>query len=360
MAVACSGCMLDDIDPPGPPCPPRVFVSSDGEYRQFEGYHVHVDDHTGFYYVRPDYEVLDENSMTAEARAEARKHRWEEFVHAVEVNSKANEFITEASAKQFYFNLDHVSVMSGMNCFLNSSCSGEDGSGIFREYDFSNSFLNNRCPKEFSVCDLELAGGKYNYYCKQLSSGCASDSDCDQAGIVGWKTGHCENGICLADSCMSGYMLDGNSCVALECSEGTHVYVNPETGLKECEADTVEHCGAHDISCADRVPGWGSGSCELGKCVATQCDEAGGYDLKDGKCLAACIGTQVKCGGLCRDPLTDNDYCGATGTINSCASEGEKCAAGKVCVGGKCLQNSCSGDYPDICEITNEDGEKKN
>ena len=41
----------------------------------------------------------------------------------------------------------------------------------------------------------------------------------------------------------------------------------------------------------------------------------------------------------CIDPKSDNTYCGAT----SSSSTGESCGSGKVCVDGKCVQNSCSG-----------------
>ena len=360
LIAVCAGCTLDDINPPGPPCPPRLFVSEDGTYRQFSGYDVRHDGDSGYFYLLPDYEVLDESELSSAARAEARKHVWEGFEEAVMVNSKARHYTSEESAKSFSINLNHIAISGSMICVPGGSCEGEDNSGIWNKYNFDNEFMNNRCPNAFNMCDLEYENDTYNYYCRLGSLACTVNQDCYKAGIAGWEAGRCERGECIASACMSGYMLQGGRCVALDCPSGTHVYSNPETGMKDCEADDENNCGAHGFGCDERVPGWVSGSCQNAACIADACDVDAGYDLKDGKCLAACVGTQVKCGGLCRDALTDNDYCGATGTVNSCSTEGEKCSSGKVCVGGKCIQNTCSGDTPDICEITYEDGSKKN
>ncbi|MBR4985125.1 MAG: hypothetical protein IKY83_05240, partial [Proteobacteria bacterium] len=152
---------------------------------------------------------------------------------------------------------------------------------------------------------------------------------------------------CKAQQCVDGQCIDA-------CPKGEHTYGD------QCELDTVDNCGQHGYVCSEKVPGWVDGGCENGACVATECNADEGYTLDKGKCNAACIGSQVKCGGLCRDPLTDNEYCGATGTIVECATVGTKCGEGEVCVGGTCLKNSCKGDLPDLCEITYEDGTKKN
>ena len=64
-----------------------------------------------------------------------------------------------------------------------------------------------------------------------------------------------------------------------------------------------------------------------------------------------CVGTQVKCGEQCRDPMTDNMYCGAKGTVLTCESEGTKCSETQVCFEGECIQNDCSGDTPNLCVV---------
>ena len=295
-------------------CPPQLFVTADGTYRQFTGlYDAHKQSAAegGFYYVHPDYIDItfeDQPEYLASAlQAEAMKNKWEDFVRAVEANSKAKKYTTESAALGFSFDLHHISVSDGVNCEPGKVCDVGD---------YSDAFIGNLCPNEFNTCDLERVDNEYRYYCKQL-----------------------------------------------DCPAGQHVNINASTGKKICEPDDVDNCGAHGYACAQKVPGWIKGACMNAECHAEACDSAAGYELKDGKCLAACIGTQVKCGGLCRDPQTDNDYCGATGTINSCASEGKKCSQGQVCVGGTCKQNTCAKEHPDtpdLCEITYEDGHKEN
>ena len=347
-------------------CPPKLFVTAEGEYRQFIGYNVHVDSASGLYYVRPDYEVInfeDYDEDYAEViKQEAYKHKWEKFELAVEIKSKQGKYTTEEKALRFNYDLSHVVLGNGQICSPRELCIEDLDDGGTKNHNFDNAFLYNICPTEYGTCDLDEE--TKNYFCKKDVVSCSVDQDCYKAGIAGWEEGSCKfvdnNKACVATSCVSGYELKDGKCEALECPLGTHVFTDAETGKKACENDDENNCGAHGYACEQKVSGWVSGSCENAECVAKACKTEDGYDLKDGKCLAACIGTQVKCGGLCRDPLTDNEYCGATGTINTCADEGAKCTGGKVCVGGKCVQNTCSGDEPDLCEITYENGEKKN
>ncbi len=169
--------------------------------------------------------------------------------------------------------------------------------------------------------------------------------------ISNWVDGVCDNGICKVEECRDGYQptLDNLACASVKnCQSGEH-----QTADGSCEMDTVNHCGSIGNDCAN-LPGWVSGKCVNAKCVAEECDQANGYDLNKGVCSSACIGTQVNCGGKCRDPLTDTEYCGAKGTISTCEDEGKRCSDGQVCSFGECINNNCpetDPNNPDLCVI---------
>ncbi len=187
---------------------------------------------------------------------------------------------------------------------------------------------------------------------------CKDDTidDCGQAGykceenVTEWAGGRCENGICIVEACSTGFKpsTDARSC-ASDCNVGEpgEVGQHYDSAQQKCVEDDLDNCGQKGLVCAS-TSGWVSGQCLNNKCIAEECDASNGYTVVDGTCVAACIGNQVKCGGLCRDPMQDSDYCGATGTINSCKSVGTKCANGQVCVNGKCEQNTC-GTNETLC-----------
>ncbi len=183
---------------------------------------------------------------------------------------------------------------------------------------------------------------------------CIDDTigDCGQAGykcaenVTEWAGGRCENGICIVESCSTGFKpsVDAKSC-ASDCNVGApgEVGQHYDSAQQKCVDDDLDNCGQKGLVCASTA-GWVSGQCLNNKCVAEKCDASNGYTVVDGKCVAACIGNQVKCGGLCRDPMQDSEYCGATGTIDSCTNSGKKCASGQVCVNGNCEQNTCGSN----------------
>jgi hypothetical protein len=78
-------------------------------------------------------------------------------------------------------------------------------------------------------------------------------------------------------------------------------------------------------------------------CGATddcQGDNAGetcaeGYVCLKGVCSNRCETGQVNCGGVCVDPLTDPSFCGASGDCSS-GLEGRKCNSDESCLSGSC------------------------
>ena len=96
-------------------------------------------------------------------------------------------------------------------------------------------------------------------------------------------------------------------------------------------------CGT---SCVDLM----NDSNNCGKC-GEACQTYGeNYTCVDGYCEStACVDGQVLCDGKCVNPLTDVDYCGATGTLKSCVSEGVTCKPGEKCAGGICAASCLAG-----------------
>ncbi len=181
---------------------------------------------------------------------------------------------------------------------------------------------------------------------------CVDDdiNNCGQVGyncsehISNWETGECLAGVCIVSECADGFKpaSDAKSC-ASDCSIGQpgEVGQHYDSMQQKCVDDDLDNCGQKGYVCSS-TSGWKGGKCLNNTCVAEECDSTNGYTVVEGKCVAACIGNQVKCGGLCRDPMQDSEYCGAKGTINSCTNEGKKCAKGQVCVNGNCEQNTCA------------------
>ncbi len=144
-----------------------------------------------------------------------------------------------------------------------------------------------------------------------------------------FKYGYCpaEAGRCGLDEIENAFFCEN----LVSCRKSEHY-----DGVSKCVPDSVEKCGSETNNCTI-IAGWKNGECRKGVCLATACDEMGGYSLENGKCNAACMPGQVKCDNKCVDPNTDPNYCGATGTITSCEDKGKMCEGGSVCAGGQCV-----------------------
>jgi hypothetical protein len=120
-------------------------------------------------------------------------------------------------------------------------------------------------------------------------------------------------------TCEAGYDCEDASCT-LSC----------QPGFTNCFGQCVNrlnnniYCGSNTTACSDCQNGGGSCACEAG----TVCNGSG-------QCKISCLSNEVLCNGTCVNGLTDNTYCGATGT--SC---GVSCAS--VVVGSTCQNGGCS------------------
>ena len=148
-----------------------------------------------------------------------------------------------------------------------------------------------------------------------------------------------------AFECAEGEVCVEGNCVQNSCpNTGDTLCYNYLSSQNECinvNADSSAHCGACNYACdAHRLLHATSNTCEAGKCLYT-CD-TGFVNVGVG---------QDEASVLCIDPLTDNQYCGAAED-----SYGEDCTkkSGMVCVAGKCVYNSCTGNTtnPDLCDIS--------
>ncbi|MBQ8036007.1 MAG: hypothetical protein IJ268_03355, partial [Proteobacteria bacterium] len=188
-----------------------------------------------------------------------------------------------------------------------------------------------------------------------LASGCTLDEirphgkACPPAGEEG-ELGYIQNRSCTQDSCELGNYkvnFETRMCPSEipECavdSEGTyycskiHCETNEHIYNGQCEPDSNSNCGQHDYACAE-VPGWGGGSCQEGRCVASGCTD--GYLLSDGKCeaLIECSPGEHLNKGVCEPD--DMENCGKTGY--SCAVEVNGWVSG-ACNGGKCEASQCN------------------
>ena len=280
-------------------------------------------------------------------------------------------------------------------------CHAEDVTGEKKEVcgKFADAFEHGYCPPESPNCindqegsftcngfTCEIGFHEYHGECEQDSS-----QNCGQHGYAceklhGWLSGRCESGEvgiarCVATACKDkdGYRLDEKekTCVSkIDCPVDSHVYVT-ETETMECEVDSLLNCGHHGNACAS-TEGWGNGACTKGVCIPSECQI--GYHLDEGSCVADdsnnCGGVGEKCGQgqvctkgncsdncgngevrcekdgtvSCADPNTSTTFCGADA---SCSGY-ETCEYGQACVGGECVQNSCTKDNETLCVVNGE------
>lgn len=169
---------------------------------------------------------------------------------------------------------------------------------------------------------------------------CANNEEVCDGICVDTQTSEKHCGIC-------GHVCDNGSCVNGQCVDKTPLCA-PETGLADCSGQCVdlmtnhENCGACGKKCPDGT------KCDHGVCadpVACSCD-AGYYCDGDGKCIPnaiECPVEMVACGGTCINPNTDERYCGAKGDC-----QGNN--AGRICPSGICHEGMCANVPAILCE----------
>ena len=200
--------------------------------------------------------------------------------------------------------------------------------------------------EEYEVLDDECAivDCKKGYHFNRYKSRCIPDS-VKQCGSFNQNCLNLE-GINLYDGIENHLYEDNLSVQCTEnnfdcevkeggCKEGYHLYVNDnyedEEGniraVKQCEADTVEHCGTERTNCKEKFG-------DEYKCTKSQNDDK--YD-----CSLGCGSYLSECNGLCVNYTNDPLNCGKCN--NKCESDDNTMSVG--CVNSDCVVNLCKNGY---------------
>ena len=224
----------------------------------------------------------------------------------------------------------------------------------------------NNCGNHGNTCSEQP--GWVSGACEMVNNQreCHSDEACSGGVCI---ENECFKTECVASECEDIYEIKAGKCVPrTECDTGSHLYQN------QCEPDTVENCGEHNIQCKNIIPGLDEGFCSDKRCVASSCIP--GYHLSEetclqdtptacgeppksceigqlcanGTCKDSCDSGTIRCirqdqTAVCIDPLTDSTYCGA----NSQCQNYTTCGNGKTCIAGTCTQTSCPDPQDTLC-----------
>ncbi len=184
------------------------------------------------------------------------------------------------------------------------------------------------------------------------TEGCGADGG--SSGDVCLSGQVCVEGACQL-SCQSGFVncndvcIDPNSSQAF-CGASAGCSMDAGTAGETCEPGHVCIDGQCELSCpiglvdcggscidpdtnrlfCGATPGCGAGASSEG----SVCDP--GFLCVAGACTLTCPTGLVQCGQGCIDPLSNPEFCGASGDCTGEAA-GEKCAQDFACVAGACL-----------------------
>jgi hypothetical protein len=193
------------------------------------------------------------------------------------------------------------------------------------------------CQQGLSLCDgLCVNLTNDNYHCGMCTTRCGSGQICASgACAVSCLTSMVEcNGVCIDPLTSRYYCGASGDCSASKagqrCGAGQVCYqggcmVTCQQGLVNCggictdPTASPEHCGA-------------SGDCQ-GNSAGTAC--TAGQVCSNSACAVSCQTGLVNCGGVCTDPTTSREHCGARGDCQN-ANAGSVCVAGQVCSNGAC------------------------
>ncbi len=209
--------------------------------------------------------------------------------------------------------------------------------------DYEENFLNNVCPAKYAGCYLD---SNNEFYCMAK---CPADQlACDGKCADPNSNEHCgAKGFCNdADPNSANYK--GMTCNKdQKCENGFCIIVNCDADHAQCDGNCIDpmtnnnHCGAKGL-CRSSEP---TDSNYIGKVCPNY------SSCRNGNCI--CDENYVDCGGLCINPETDSEHCGAKGL---CSSETESddnfkgyaCTENEKCISKKCLLDKCD-EGKDLC-----------
>jgi hypothetical protein len=131
------------------------------------------------------------------------------------------------------------------------------------------------------------------------------------------------------------YLINPESC---SLSEGLNSFGSTGGSYPTCESVGLIDCGGSCINpLTDEEYCGASGDC-LGGNSGVHC--ASGELCNAGICQLTCQAGQINCDGSCVNPLTDEEYCGASGDCQGLNAGVDCTATGKLCVAGSCLASN--------------------
>ena len=169
---------------------------------------------------------------------------------------------------------------------------------------------------DLGVCTITECATGYRLENQELSRGSVPSCELNTAEACGSRNGQAPVLNCRAEG-MDGICSQdekGNpKCIATSCSAGKHLRDG------ECVPDSETECGNALTNCT-ALEGWANGTCENGRCMASECDE--GYCSKDYTCMEGTSNAQA---------------CGVSGICETCADS-------LACIDGECRSNPCGAN----------------
>jgi hypothetical protein len=178
--------------------------------------------------------------------------------------------------------------------------------------------VENTCVNQF--CNAKASYGTVDCTSEiPFSASATKEKVCRDSGF-GFTYGSCRN-----SGCKSGYLLESNSCIALECEP------NQVIGYGDCKRDIPNSLIAtQTLSCDSRGVSHIGGRCEVKQCQS-------GYILNSNSCeLAMCEANRELSPASCRDEIP----------FSVSAVRTKKCnETGKGIIDGPCMVTGCEAGY---------------
>jgi hypothetical protein len=197
------------------------------------------------------------------------------------------------------------------------------------------------CPPGLTLCGGTCIDPTTN------NTYCGAASDC--SGAITCTPGTVCTGSVCKTSCNPGQIICNGVCVDpntnLTFCGATSNCAGANAGT-QCPPGDVCTGGACRLTCSPGLVNC-NGSCIDPNTNTTFCGASGtcvgsdqgsscqaGYMCSQGVCALQCQAGLVDCNSVCINPLTDRNYCGASGSCSTLATQGTVCVAGQVCTGG--------------------------